>query len=259
MWRRKGEKKDQKKDQVKEEKKEEKETSLLEELCRGDTELHDCLSGYLFLNPTGAISKKDINTLTEEGEKNGDFRPAMDKAIFEGSQNPEEKGKYIQIIQNLTTKTITATEQRMEKAEKEGLTDQAASLKRVINNQKFMHDRAGDIIDTASKYYKEVMIEQGEQVKREDRAARRTTAQAEEWRAEQEERERREAAKKERKALGREERSEAEKQEVKEELAAEERKEAREQERIKAEKEEEIIDEREKEEREARKKGRMGN
>ena len=164
----------------------------------------------------------------------------MDKAIFEGSQNPGERERYIKVIQNLALKTIHATEQEIEKAEKEGLTDQAVSLKRRIKNQKFMNERAGDIINTASKFYKEILVERGENVRREDRAAQRSVAQAEEWRAEQEEKERREAAKKERRGMGREERAEAEKQEIKEELAAEERKETRAQERKEAEKEEGI-------------------
>jgi hypothetical protein len=155
-------------------------------------------------------------------------------------------------------KNVHATEQEIEKAEKEGLTDQAVSLKRRITNQKFMSERAEDVINAASKFYKEILVERGENVRREDRAAKRSVAQAEEWRAEQEEKERQEAAKKERRGMGREERVEAEKQEKREELAAEERKAARAQERKEAEKEEGIIDEREKEELEARKEERRG-
>ncbi len=238
-------------------KEEKKELSLLEELCGGDAELHDCLSGYLFVNPLAGISKKDIDTLTGEGEKSGDFRPAMDKAIFEGSQNPGEREKYIKVIQNLALKTIHATEQKIEQAEKEGLTNQAASLKGVIKKQQFLSERAGNVLNIASRYYNEELVEQGEKGRKLERAAKRSSAEAEEWIKSQAENERREAAKKERKGMGKEARVEAEKQEKKDELAAEERKEARALERKEAEKEEEIIDERENEEREARKKDRM--
>jgi hypothetical protein len=78
-------------------KEEKKEESLLQEVCGGDAELHDCLSSNLLLDPLAGISKKDLNTLTEEGEKTGDFRPAMDKAIFEGAQNPGEKERYVKL------------------------------------------------------------------------------------------------------------------------------------------------------------------
>ena len=252
FWKKKGEKKE-------EHKEEKKDVSLLEEVCRDDTELRDCLSSYLFLNPIGAISKKDIDTLMEEGEKSGDFRPAVDKAIFEGSQSPAEREKYIKVIQNLARKTIDMTEKEIRKVENEGLNDRAASLRKVIKNQEFMNARAGDILNTASKFYNETLIEQEEKAGKEERAVKRTTAQAEEWRAEQDEKKRREAAKKELREMGRQERADAEKQETKEEVAAQERQEARKRERIEAEKEEGVIDEREKEEREARKKERIGS
>jgi hypothetical protein len=243
----------------KEEKEEKKEVSLLEELCGDDAELQECLSNNLLLDPLAALSEKDLNILTEEGEKSGDFRPAMDKAIFVGSQNPGERERYIRVVQNLALKSIHTMEQKLEKAEKEGLADQAMSLKRIIKNQKFMSERAEDIINTASKFYKEILVERGESQGKEERAAERSVTEAVEWRTAQEEKERREAAKKERRGMGREEKREAEKQEIKEEMAAEEKKEAREQKRKEVEKEEGIIGEREKEGREARKKDRMGN
>ena len=101
----------------KEEKKEEKEESLLKELCGDDAKLYDFLSNYLYLNPLAAISKKDLDILTEEAEKSGNFRPAVDKAIFEGAQNPGERERYIKVIQNLASKTIHATKQEKEKVE----------------------------------------------------------------------------------------------------------------------------------------------
>jgi hypothetical protein len=243
----------------KEDKKEEKEESLLKELCGDDAKLYNFLSNYLYLNPLAAISKKDLDILTEEGEKSGNFRPAVDKAIFEAAQNPGERERYIKVIQNLASKTKIATKQEKEKAEKEGLTDQAASLGRRIKNQKFMSERAEEIIDVASKFYNEILVELGENVKRGARGEERRKAEREERRIGELEKAEREARKKERRKMGREEKRRAKKQDKREELAAEERKEARGEERRKAEREERRIGELEKAEREARKKERRGN
>ena len=244
----------------KEEKKEErKEESLLKELCADDAELYDFLSMYMYINPLAAISKEDLDILTEEAEKSGDFRPALDKAIFEAAQNAGERERYIKVIQNLASKTIHATEQEKEKVEKEGLTDRAASLGRRIENQKFMSGRAEDIINVASKFYKEKLVELGENVRREARTKERQRAKNDESRTVELERVRREARKEEGRKMGREERREAEKQDKREELATEERKEARKEESKEAEGEERRIGEVEKAEREARKKERRGN
>ena len=162
----------------KEEKKEEKEESLLKELCGDDAKLYDFLSNYMYENPLAAISKKDLDILTEEAEKSGNFRPAVDKAIFEAAQNPGERERYIKVIQNLASKTIHATEQEKEKVEKEGLTDRAASLGRRIENQKFMSERAEDIINVASKFYNEKLVELGENVRREARGKERKKAES---------------------------------------------------------------------------------
>ncbi|MBA7642719.1 hypothetical protein ES703_50427 [subsurface metagenome] len=243
----------------KEEKKEEKEESLLKELCGDDAKLYDFLSNYLYLNPLAAIPKKDLDILTEEAEKSGNFRPAVDKAIFEAAQNPGERERYIKVIQNLASKTIQATEQEKEKVEKEGLTDQAASLGRRIENQKFMSERAEDIINVASKFYNEKLVELGENVRREARGEERREAEREETRTGELEKAGQEARKKERREMGREEKREAKKQDKREELAAEERKEARGEERREAEREEGRTEELEKAGREARKKERRGN
>ena len=243
----------------KEEKKEEKEESLLKELCGDDAKLYDFLSKYMYENPLAAISKKDLDILTEEAEKSGNFRPAVDKAIFEAAQNPGERERYIKVIQNLASKTIHATEQEKEKVEKEGLTDQAAYLVRRIENQKFMSERAEDIINVASKFYNEKLVELGENVRRKARGEERKEAEREEWRTGELEKAGREARKKERREMGREEKREAEKQDKREELAAEERKEARGEERKEAEREERRTGELEKAGREARKKERRGN
>jgi hypothetical protein len=58
-----------KKEKKKEEKIEEKEESLLKELCRDDAKLYDFLSKYMYVDPLAAISKKDLDILTEEDER----------------------------------------------------------------------------------------------------------------------------------------------------------------------------------------------
>src|SRR4030042_1674521 len=183
----------------KEEKKEEKVESLLKELCGDDAQLYDFLSNYLWENPLAAISKKDLDILTEEAEKSGNFRPAVDKAIFEAAQNPGERGRYIKVIQNLASKTIHATEQEKEKVEKGGLTDYAASLGRRIENQKFMSERTEDIINVASKFYNETLVELGETERREARREERRETEAQERKTEELEKTGRETRKKERK------------------------------------------------------------
>jgi hypothetical protein len=213
----------------------------------------------LFFDPLAAISKKGLDILTEEGGKSGNFRPAVDKAIFEGTQNPGERERYIKVIRNLALKTIHATEQEKEKIEKEGFTDRAASLGRRIENQKFMSERTEDIISVASKFYNERLVELGESVRREERRREREKAGREEWRTGEMEKAGREARKKERRGTRREERREAEKQDKRGELEAEERKETRAEERGEADREEQRIGEMEKAGREARKKERRGN
>jgi hypothetical protein len=255
MWK----KKEAKKEEIKEETKEEKEVSLLKELCGDDAKLYDFLSNYLCVDPLTAISKEDLDILTDEGEKSGNFRPAVDKAIFEGAQNPGERERYIKIIQNLALKSIHATEQEKEKVEKQGITDRAASLGRRIEHQKFMSERAEDIINVASTFYNEKLVELGEDVRREERRRDRSEAEREEWRIGEMEMEEREARKKERSGMGREEKREAEEQDKREELAAEKRREAREEKRREAEMEDHRIGEMEREERQARKKERSGN
>jgi len=243
----------------KEEKKEEKEESLLKELCGDDAKLYDFLNRYMYEKPLAAISEKDLDILTEEAEKSGDFRPAVDKAIFEATQNPGERERYIKVIQNLASKTIHATEQEKEKVEKEGLIDYAASLGRRIENQKFMSERTEDIINVASKFYNEKLVKLGENMRREARGKERGEAERKEERTEELEKAGREARKKERKGMGRKEKREAVKQDKREELAAEERKATRGEERKEAERKERRTGELEKAGREARKKERRGN
>jgi hypothetical protein len=243
----------------KEEKKEEKEESLLKELCGDDAKLYDFLSYYMYEDPLEAISKKDLDILTEEAEKSGNFGPAVDKAIFEAAQNPGERERYIKVIQNLASKAIHAMEEEKEKVEKEGLTDRGASLGRGIEHRKFMSERTQDIINVASKFYNEKLLELGENVRREARRKERRKAESDELRTGELEKAGREARKKERREMGREEKREAKKQDEREELTAKERKEARGEERKEAEREELRTGELEKAGREARKKERRGN
>jgi hypothetical protein len=240
-------------------KEEKKEESLLKELCADDAELYDFLSMYLYINPLAAISKEDLDILTEEAEKSGNFRPAVDKAIFEAAQNPGEMRRYIELIQNLAAKTIHAMEQKKEKVEKEGLADRVASLGRKIEGQKLMSRRTEDIINVASKFYNERLVELGQDMRREAREEERRRVEGDEWRIGQLERAEQEVREQARGKMGREERREAEEQDKREQLAAEERKKAREEEREEAEKEERRIGEREKAEREARKREREWN
>jgi colicin import membrane protein len=256
MWKKKEKKQEEKEEKKQEEKEEE---SLLEELCGDDAELFNLLSRYLYFNPVAAISEKGLDILTEEAEKSGDFRPAVDKAIFEGAQNPGERERYIKVIRNLALKAIHAIEQEEEKVEKEGLTDQAASLGRRTENYRVMSERTEDIINVASKFYNERLVELGEEARREARREERQRTQIEEGRTLYLEKAEREARKKERGKMGREEKREAEIQDKREELAADERKKAGEEERKDAEMEERRIGELEKAEREARKKERGGN
>ena len=243
----------------KEEKKEEKEENLLKQLCGDDAKLYDVLSNFLFVNPLAAVSKEELDILTDEAEKTGNFRPAVDKAIFEATQNPGERERYIKVIQNLASKTIRAMEQEKEKVEKEGLSDRVASLGRRIEHEKFMSERAEDVINVASKFYNEKLVELGENVRREARREERRKAEKEDLRTRELEKTGREARKKERREMGREEKREGKKQDKREELAAKERKEARGEERKEAEREELKIGELENVAREARKKERRGN
>jgi hypothetical protein len=241
-------------------KKEEKqEVSLLKELCGDDVKLYEFLSSYLYVNPLTAISEKSLDFLTEEGEKSCDYRPAVDKAIFECAQKPDEKEYYISVIQNCASKTIQAISQEKERVEKEGLVDQTAFLGRRIENQKFINERAKDIINVASKFYNERLMELGENARREARSKERTQAEMQEIKTEQMEEVGREARSKERRGMGKEEKREAEKLAKKEELVAGKRKEAIIKEGIEAKRQEKQIEEKEKSERQSRIKERRGN
>jgi len=242
----------------KEEKREkEAEETLLQELCGADAGLYGCLSCYLYANPLAAIPEEDLDVLTKEAEATGSFRPALDKAIFEGARNPGEREKYVRVIENLSSKAIRVMEQEQEATEKKGLTKQAASLGRRIENQRFMSERAGDILEVASTFYNEKLLELGEDSRREARKEARKTAEREEKRTEELERAGREGRRKARRGMGKRERREAREQDKREELAAEEERKTRGEERREAEREEKRTEELEKAGREARKEERQ--
>jgi len=168
-----------KKEEKKEEKEEEKEESLLKQLCGDDAKLYDVLASLLYLNPIAGISKTDLEILIEEAEKSNkekNYEEAMlknrlilDKAIFEATQNPREKGRYIKVIQDLAPKTVHVMEKAKEGIEKNGLTDQAASLERSIKNYKFIGERIEDVINVASQFYSELLVTLGETERRKAR------------------------------------------------------------------------------------------
>jgi hypothetical protein len=243
----------------KEEEKNGREETLLQELCGADTELYACLSTHLYETPLAAISQKDLDILTEEAETTGSFRAALDKAIFEAAQNAGERERYVKTVKNLTSKSIHAMEQKKETLEKEGLTDQAASLGREIEYQELMSERTEDILSVASQFYNEKLLELGENLRRTTRGKGKKEAEREEKRIVEQEKAGREARRQTRTRMGRVERREAKKQDRAEKLAAEERKQARGKEREEAEREETRIGELEEAGREARKEERRGN
>ena len=217
-------------------KKEEKE-DLLKELCAGDAKLLAVLESMLPLDPIAAISSKDLELLLEEAEtsiKAGNYgeamwkcRVAVDKAIFEATQNPDERGRYIKLIHDLASKTIHATEKAKEKAEKKGLTDRAASLEKNIEHYKFVSKRIDDVVNVAAHFYNEKLALLGDVERREARKEKIQAMKTEALIEARGEAERREARREARKEMGSEVRREAEKEEKRIEGREEERREAR--------------------------------
>jgi len=216
----------------KEKKKEEKEEDLLKELCGDDAKF----GRTLYLNPMAAISKKDLEILIEEAEKSINdrdyeeamwkYRPVVDKAIFEATQNPEERGRYIKVIQDLVSKAVHATEKAKEKVEKKGRTDYATSFERRIENYKFMSERIEDVVNVAAHFYNEKLAMLGDVERREASREKIRAMETEAAREARGEAERREARREARKEMGREARREAEKEEKRIGEREEERREA---------------------------------
>jgi hypothetical protein len=218
-------------------KKEEKEEDLLKELCAGDAELLAVLGRMLYLDPLAAISSTDLEVLREEAEasiKDGNYEAAIrqyrvgvDKALFEATQHPEARGRYVKAIQDLAAKTIHATKKATEQAEKKGLTDHAASLEKNLEHYQFVSKRIDDVVNVATHFYNEKLALLGDVERRE---ARREKVRAIEAEARQEARgeaERREARRDARKEMGREAKREAEKEEKQIGEREEEQREAR--------------------------------
>jgi hypothetical protein len=152
--------------------KEEKKEDLLKEQCGDDAELYAFLCHTLYVDPTQAISKRDLAVLIEEAEesiKDENYKDAfrkhqqaVNKAIFEATQNPGEKSRYIKVLQNLAPKTAKAIEKIKEKAEKEGLAERSQRLEKEIRNYEFLSKRIEDVIKVASLYYNERLEKLGE-------------------------------------------------------------------------------------------------
>jgi hypothetical protein len=243
---------------IKEEKKEEREESLLKELCGDDVKLYDLLSRRLYFDPIAAIPNVDLESLIEDAEKSIEdenyhkvmqkYRTALDKALFDATQNLGERARYIKVIQDLASR---AAKVREKVEEKEGFA--SSSLEGRIKYYEFMSERIEDVIKIASLFYNERLEVLGAVERRVVRRKERDKAEMGEQRAERETKEGREAR---RKDMGRGERREAKKEDIREEKKEKERREARREEAIEAEREENRIDEkREKERREARRKG----
>jgi hypothetical protein len=207
----------------KEEKKEEEKESLLKQLCGDDAKLYDVLANLLYLDPIAGIPKRDLEILIEEAEKNIKEknyeeamlknRLALDKAIFEATQNPREKDRYIKVMQDLASKSILVTEKVKERIEKDGRTDEVASLERRIENYRFIGERIEDILNVASRFYNEQLVMLGEKGRREERKeAMREMGREEKEKAEIEEK-RIEEKEKEKREERREERHEAKRKE----------------------------------------------
>jgi hypothetical protein len=231
-------------------KKEEREENLLKELCGDDAKLYDLLSRRLYFNPIVAISNTDLESLIEEAEKSIEdenyhkvmqkYRTALDKALFEATQNVGERARYIKVIQDLVSSAAKVRE-------KEGFV--SSSLEGRIKSYEFMSERIEDVIKIASLFYNERLEVLGAVERRVERRKERDKAEMEEQRAERKAKEKREARRRE---MGRRERREAEKEDKREEKKVEERRKARREEAIEADREENRIDEKERERREAR-------
>ena len=178
MWKKKKVKRVEKAEEI-------KETKLLKTLCGYESELYGFASNYLCINPLTAISTKILDSVMEEGSQNGDYRPALDKAIFEAAQHPEETANYMNIIQDIAGKNVAATEKEKGEIERQGLPERTAFPAKQIADQKLIQNRAADILKIPSKYYRERMLELGEDAKREERVAERKQVERDEWRAEQ--------------------------------------------------------------------------
>lgn len=237
---------------MKSKKPEETPQNMLKELCGSDSALYEYLSRNLYETPLTAISSKEIVELAREGVQNGNFAPAVDKAVFESAQNPGETQKYIAVVQDLAAKAIAAAEK--EKAEKQSQASegQLASLDRRIEQYRFLSERVKDVLDVSAEFYAEKLVELEEGVERKERARKKSRAANKEQILAKRALSGRKERKKELRKMGRKERREAKKQDKLDHEVAEQRKIAREQQRQTVEKEERRIEEMEEKGRESR-------
>jgi hypothetical protein len=242
--------------------KDDKEEDVLKELCAGDAKLLAVLRNVLYLDPIAAISTKDLELFLEEAEtsiKEGNYEEAIrkysvavDKAIFKATQNPDERGRYIKVIQDLASKNIHATEKAKEKAEKKGFTDRAAYFEKNIEHYNFMSKRIDDVVNVAAHFYNEKLAISADVERREARREKILDMQFEAIREARGEGERQEVRREARKEIGRE----AKKEEKRIGEREEERREARREKILDMEREDEQEEFRDKERREARQKKR---
>lgn len=230
--------------------------SLLRNLCGEDDMLYSVLANTLYQDPTKAVSEQDLDTLIEEAEKTKMYGFALDKAIFEGAQNPDERERYISVIRDLVSKSVAEMEKEKEAAKKEGTSYLVSSLEEKIERQKLLDERAGDVIDVASKFYEEKLADLNAKTRHQEREREMAAAEREDRKINQQEKAAREERKKERKKMGRKERKEAEVRDREKRLAAEARKEERAEERRAAAREAKRMSEQEKSEKESRREER---
>jgi hypothetical protein len=201
----------------------------------------------------------DLESLIDEAEKSIEdenyhkamwkYRTALDKALFDATQNLGERARYTQVIQDLASRAAKVMGKVNEKEEKEGFS--SSSLEGRIKHYEFMSERIEDVIKTASLFYNERLEVLGVEERRASRRKERDKTEKREERAEREAKEGREARRKE---MGARERREAKREDKIEEKKEEKKRKARREEAIEAEREENRIDEREKERRKARRK-----
>jgi len=232
--------------------------SLLEQLCGADKPLYSVLSTYLYFRPQDAVSRKDLAALIEEGERSGDFRPAVDKVIFEGSRNPEQRDGYIERVRDVASRAVRAAETSKAERERAGLEERADSFGKKIEDYRFMAERAGDILDVAAEYYSERLLESDESARRLARQDESRRLVTEEREIEKREETARTTRRQERKKMSRKDRREARKLEKVERVAAEDRRKDREAKRADAEAEGRRVEESEEKAREERRDERGG-
>jgi len=229
---------------------------LLAQLCGDDESLYAVLRSYLYYRPQEAVSGKDLAVLIEEAERSGDFRQAIDKVIFEGSQNPHERQRYIERMGDITSRAIGATQETKAATEQAGLADRAASLTRRIEDYRLMLKRADDVLSVATDYYRERLLVAEESLRRVAREDETRRLAHEEQEIEKQEKLDRIARKQERRKMSRSEKRDARKRESSERSAAQDRREKRAADRVDAEAEGRRVDEAEAQAREERQKER---